>query len=200
MSEANHRAFNRSPRDMNSPSPLDLPLGLLALTGLALSLAVHIAALLGIDVAAHVPWVWLLHVGVFAVFLPFVLLSRKSLPARPTAAELRSVFPGWVLAVGLTLFVYVGINFILFLRETEGGSTAVKQNQYVLESHGRFIRNLTPAEYTAFNANEIRGFSGHWLIFYFAPFAYFLLRKKSRPPLPQTPPPVPPPSPDARSP
>ena len=46
-------------------------LGIIALIGFILSLAAHIAALCGVAVAEHIPFIWLLHVGVFAVFVPF---------------------------------------------------------------------------------------------------------------------------------
>jgi hypothetical protein len=42
------------------------------------------------------------------------------------------------------------------------------------------MRELTEKEYVAFKANEVRGISGHWLAFYFAPFGYFMFRKNRR--------------------
>ena len=63
---------------------------------------------------------------------------------------------------------------MLFMFATGGGSPSIQDGKFVLQSHGRLIRALTEPEYTAFKANEIRGFSGHWMVFYFVPFAYFL--------------------------
>lgn len=157
---------------------MDLLIGLVSLIGFLLSLAVHISALLGTDVSAHWPAVWLLHVGVFAVFFPFVFFSRRALGKKPTFAEIRSAFPAWVVMLGIAMFVYAALNFLLAFRALDGGSPAVRDGAYVLLNHGTLIRELTQAEYSLFKANEIRAFSGHWLVFYFLPFAYFMLRKK----------------------
>ena len=49
-----------------------------AVTGWALGLIVHILSLAHINVAAKVPFVWLLHVGIFAVFVPAILEMKKN--------------------------------------------------------------------------------------------------------------------------
>ena len=162
-------------------------LALVALIGFLLSLAVHVAALFGIDVAAKIPLVWALHVGIFVVFIPFIILSPKVLGSKPAFADVRQLFPGWVMALGVVIFAYVILNFLLFILATQGGSPSIRDGKFVLQDHGRLIRELTASEYTSFKANEVRGFSGHWLAFYFILFAYFLFRKKANPSLKRTP-------------
>lgn len=152
--------------------------GLAALAGFLLSLAVHLCALFGIGPPLQMGNVWWLHVGIFVVFIPFVLSSRKVLGARPGFAQMRAFFPAWVIVVGVLLFAYVFVNFWLFMQATEGGSVSIRDGKYILADHGRLIRELTAAQYAAFQANEVRGFSGHWMAFYFGPFAYFLLRRR----------------------
>jgi len=153
-------------------------LGFAALTGLVLSAIAHVCALAGIDVAERVPSVWLLHVGIFLVFFPFVFSSRKILGKRPSLADMRALVPGRVFAVGLAIFIYAIINFMLFAAATQGGNPAIEAGQYVLKNHGRLVRELSFAEYEGLRANELRGFSGHWLFFYFVPFAYFMFGKR----------------------
>jgi hypothetical protein len=153
-------------------------LGFAALTGLVLSAVAHGFALAGVDVAEHVPFVWLLHVGIFAVFIPFVFSSRKRLGKQPSLADMRALVPGRVYAVGLGVFIYAMVNFALFIAATQGGSPAIEAGQYVLQNHGRLIREISFAEYEALRANELRGFSGHWMFFYFVPFAYFMFGKR----------------------
>jgi hypothetical protein len=152
--------------------------GLAALVGFIISLIVHISALLNIDVLMISPYVWLLHLGIFVVFVPFVFSSRKTLGTKPKLAEIRAVFPAWVVVIGICILAYVVLNFALFMMATKGGSPSVQDGKYLLLNHGKLIRELTFAEYTAFRTNEIRGFSGHWLVFYFVPFAYFTFRKQ----------------------
>ena len=153
-------------------------LGFAALTGLVLAAVAHVCALAGIDVAERVPSVWLLHVGIFIVFIPFVVSSRKILGKQPSLADMRALVPGRVFAVGLAIFIYAMVNFALFIAATQGGNPAIEAGQYVLKNHGRLIRELSFPEYEALRANELRGFSGHWLFFYFVPFAYFMFGKR----------------------
>jgi hypothetical protein len=161
--------------------------GSLALLGFLLSLAAHVAALAGVDVMGRVPQVWGLHVGIFVVFLPFVMSSRKLVGRRPSLATLRPLFPTWVLVIGGAVGAYAVLNFALFIAGTQGGTPEIRGEHFVLQNHGRLVRELSAAEYTALRANVVRGFSGHWLAFYFVPFAWFLLRKPLPAPVPRDP-------------
>jgi hypothetical protein len=153
-------------------------LGLAALIGFCLSLAVHVAALLGADVSEQVPHLWLLHVGVIVVFGPLVLASHRAFGRAPSFAVIRSAYPAWAVMIAAVLFPYAVLNFILFMVATEGGTPHAEGGRFILHSHGKLIREISSSEYVAFKANEVRGFSGHWLVFYFAAFAYFSLRRK----------------------
>ena len=165
------------------PSPLrwasmTLLLGLIAFLGFCLSFVVHVSALLGVDVSAKAPYVWLLHVGIFVVFIPLVISSRKAFGANPSFSAIRAAFPAWVVALGIVIFAYAALNFLLFILATDGGSPSIKDGKFILQSHGQFIRELSSAEYATCKANEVRGFSGHWLAFYFVPFVYFIFRRR----------------------
>jgi hypothetical protein len=153
-------------------------LGFAALMGFVLAAVAHVFALAGVNVAEHVPFVWLLHVGIFVVFIPFVFSSRKILGKQPSLADMRALVPARVYVVGLAIVIYAIVNFVLFAAATEGGNPAIEAGRYVLQIHGRLVRELSFAEYEALRANELRGFSGHWLFFYFVPFAYFLFGKR----------------------
>lgn len=154
-------------------------LGFASFIGLAAALIVHIAALMGIDASDNFPAVWGLHVGIFVVFIPFVFSSRKSLGPKPTFAQIRAAFPMWIVGLGICVFAYALVNFALFILKTEGGNPSIVDGKFVLMNHGALIRELSVVEYSTFKANEVRGFSGHWLVFYFVPFAYFLFHKGS---------------------
>lgn len=49
---------------------------------------------------------------------------------------------------------------------SQPGSPEIQDGQYILQNHGKLIRTITEQEYHHYKANEVRGFSGHWLIFY----------------------------------
>jgi len=154
-------------------------IGWLALAGLLLSLAVHVSALLRVgptaDLAAYIP----LHLGIFVVFLPVVLSARKRFDGHARLRDLRAMFPDWVVVLFALTLVYAVVNFFLFMLATGGGSPSMTAGgQYVLNDHGRVVREISAQEYAGFRANEVRGFSGHWIYFYFIAFAYFMLRKR----------------------
>jgi len=155
-------------------------LGLLSLVGFGLAAVVHVASLAGVDVSQRFPLVWLLHIGIFVLFIPFAFSSRRVLGKRPSFSDMRALIPGWVFVIGVAVFGYALLNFALFIASTQGGSPSIEEGKYVLQNHGHVIREITEAEYVAFRANELRGFSGHWLAFYFAPFAYFMFAKSEK--------------------
>lgn len=128
-----------------------LPFMLLAALGLLLSFAAHLSALLGMTLPGG-PLVWSLHAGIFVVWLPTVLVANKM-----TAGSNRRDFwkvalsgcPAWMRQALYILFAYAVLNFIFFMLTTAG--------------HAKSDGVVTPA--------VIRGFSGHWMIFYGAAFA-----------------------------
>jgi len=157
---------------------LYLVFGLFALTGFVASVLVHLAALSGIDVAEQFPWVWSLHGGIFVVFVPYAILNRRKTGARQTWDMWRSELQPWTLFVATGLFAYAFLNFFLFIDAGEGGNPTIRDGKYLLLNHGTLIRELTLAQYSALRANEVRGFSGHWMLLYFIPLAYFLFKKE----------------------
>ena len=156
---------------------LRLALGALASLGFLASLTAHVAALQGIDVETYVPFVWLLHGGIFVVFVPFILMARRVYGNRLSAKEMANMAPPWVRTFGAALFAYAMVNFVIFILHTQGGNATERDGQFLLMQHGTLIRHLTSAEYASFRANQVRGFSGHWMVFYFVSAAYFLFHR-----------------------
>jgi hypothetical protein len=120
--------------------------GGLAWIGLALSILSHIAALLGSQGPLG-DYAWLLHIGIFVVWLPTVLVAsrigadvkRKDL----WKAVLRGC-PQWMRYMMYGFFGYAFLNFATFLIAAPKGGSGP----------------MTPA--------VVRGFSGHWMAFYSA--------------------------------
>lgn len=152
---------------------VNLPLGLLAAAGFFAALVVHCLTFVPIDVEAAWPGVWLLHFGIFVVFVPFVFASRRAV-GRLGHTDLRAMLPGWAGALLACVFGYAILNFGLMIVHTGGGSPSESHGTFVLENHGRFVRQLSEAEYHLQKAYVVRGFSGHWLVFYLVPALYFL--------------------------
>jgi len=151
-------------------------IGGVAFVGFCLSFAVHIAALLGHDVFSRHPEVLLLHVGIFLVVVPPVFVERRRTRLETT---LRERAPRAVVVIAAALVVYAIVNFAIFIATGYEGGPEIRDGRTVLLSHGRFVRELTLAQYVAARANEARGFPGHWMVFYFVPFAYFWFADRS---------------------
>lgn len=119
-----------------------LILQLLALAGFLASLLVHLAALAGAAVPQEA---MALHLGVFLVFFPAVLLQNRLVVSRDRSqiwSELLRGCPGWVKP---TLYLLFGYALLNFFRD--------------------FVHKPEP------QASPFRMFSGHWMLFYFIAFA-----------------------------
>lgn len=68
--------------------------------------------------------------------------------------------------------VYTAVNFAVFINLMEG-TPEVKNGRYYLHHHGQIIREITEVEYGRFRAYEVRGFSGHWMLFSLLPMVFF---------------------------
>jgi hypothetical protein len=122
----------------------------LAAVGFLVSLWVHVGALLG-KIVAPPSFFWGLHVGIFLVFFPAILVATQITMTsnRKDGWKIALRFaPPWMLYVFYVLFPYTFFNFF----------------------RGFF---LTAAPYThgAPGVTEWRMFSGHWMLFYFSSLA-----------------------------
>ncbi len=127
-----------------------IPFMLLAALGFLLSVAAHVASIANIPLPGGQS-IWILHAGIFVVWLPTVLVA-----VRVTRGERRQDFwkvllsgcPPWMRKSAYVLLVYVILNFVYFMATT---------------SQVRHAAGDPPP-------SVIRGFSGHWMIFYAAAF------------------------------
>jgi hypothetical protein len=126
------------------------PFLVLSAVGLGLSVISHICGLLGV-VGPLGDWTWLLHIGIFVVWLPAVLAAQrlsKNVPQKDIwKAALRGC-PAWMRYATYGLFGYAIVNFLVFFLTAD-------------KSQGS--GPMPPG--------VVRGFSGHWMIFYGAAFS-----------------------------
>jgi len=121
-----------------------------AAVGLLVSLWVHIGAVMGKRVAPEA-FFWMLHIGIFVVWIPAVLISQRlvgSVNRKDFWKVALKGLPTWVRYVMYAFFAYAVVNFLLFMNNAPTGHS-----------------NEGPP------AAVWRGFSGHWMVFYFAALA-----------------------------
>ncbi len=119
---------------------------ILAGVGFLVSLAAHVASIFRLSLFPTEPW--FLHIGIFVVWLPAVLYSQSLAKEFPQKQMWRAVLRGCpkpMQYILYGLFAYAFLNFFVFAVNTPGEPVS--------------------------SSTTIRGFSGHWLIFYYAAFA-----------------------------
>jgi len=122
----------------------------IAAAGFVPSVAAHVMALAG-KILPGGGLVWMLHVGIFLVWFPAILSNKrkfKTLKRRVEWETMLAVCPVWMRRVLKLVFAYALVNFVLFFMATIG----------------------QPKPTGAAPARVIRGFSGHWMVFYWAAF------------------------------
>lgn len=147
----------------------------LSLAGFGLSLFVHTTSFLEVSVTDRPPITLILHLGMFLVVLPLLLVvssSRRTKSGQRRWSELFQKHPPWVLGLLYALLAYVVVNFAAAFLSSRGGVPTIIDGQPVLKSHDRVIRELSQEEYERHQALETRAFSGLWLFFYAIPLLY----------------------------
>jgi len=121
-----------------------LLLAAVASVGFLASLVCHVMAWLHCDP----PWgksVVVLHIGFLILWFPLVLFSNKTMPkgAKGNAEHLLAEVPRVVRGMVTALAVYAFLNFAFFMYSSSG-----------------YAKGQVPFYI------ELRGFSGHWMLFY----------------------------------
>lgn len=121
-----------------------LLLAFIAAIGFIASAACHLMGWLHTEP----PWgrsVFVLHIGILALWFPLVLFANRTMPkdAKNNLEHLLAEFPLWLRRASTLLFVYALLNFSYFMYCT---------SQYPKHEVPFYV--------------ELRGFSGHWMLFY----------------------------------
>ena len=124
------------------------PLAILSAVGLILSLTVHVLSLTGV-VMPDPSLVWMLHMGIFVVWIPAVFVAQKLVSGYDQKNYWKAVLrgcPPWMKTMVYVFFGYAFVNFfvVFILNQPDKGAAG----------------NNSPETF--------RGFSGHWIAFYSA--------------------------------
>lgn len=157
--------------------PSNVFFGLLAFCSFAVSLIVHLRTFWGYTLdlpgGEH-----LLALALPLIIAKLVFDDRRTPRDQRNFEGLPGALPWWAIAVVLTVFVYSGFNFLVNV--ASGGSPAISKNGYVLQEHGRVIREITAQQYREAVVRQARGFSGHMLSMYLWSAIWLLFSKKAQ--------------------
>ena len=141
-----------------------------AVLGLTASAVAHVSTFIGINPQRVVPWIWVLHVMIFVVWIPVIVVTGHLVKKgnRKDFWKLAMQHaPTWMKGLCVVLLVYAFFNFFFtILVLNEEGTPSVINGKKVLHNHGTIIRELSDQEYETHEAYGVRTFSGHWMMFY----------------------------------
>src|SRR4051812_28257815 len=99
---------------------------LLATVGLIASALAHFSTFVGVDPQEVCPWIWVLHIGIFLVWIPGIAV-QNSLRSAGVGRDKRGSnqwfadAPPWLAMLSKFLFVYMFVNFAIFMFMMRGG-------------------------------------------------------------------------------
>lgn len=153
--------------------------GIIALACVILALAVHVAAIRGIDVEAAWPDVWLLQAAPFPLLILAVVTAgvvaeqggrlrfREFVALIPMSAQI-------LLALGL---IYAIAALLVFTSLAGAGAPFVKDGRFFFNDHGT-IREVSEALFHFQRSQSVRLYSSVWLYLYLCSTVYLLGAKR----------------------
>lgn len=155
------------------------PAGVIALAGLLLAGAVHIAAIQGVDVEATWPRVWLLHaVVIFSVVLAILSLGAVAEPKRMTFRKFLSLAPVTARILLALALIYACVTFVDFSPLTAAGAPIVKGGRYFFDNHGA-LSEVTEAQFGVQRSMVLRLYSAFWIYLFLFCAVYLLAARRT---------------------
>jgi hypothetical protein len=145
---------------------------------LCASTALHLATYFGRSLT---PGDFTMHVAVLAMAVIAIGHMLAQMPLNAQGAGVSWSFmtdgmPRWARVLLQAACLYAFVNFAIFMATTPY-SAEQRNGEYVLTNHGQVVRVVSRAEYEANLARELRGLSGHWILFSLVPALVFTVRR-----------------------
>jgi hypothetical protein len=132
---------------------------------LVVNLVVYVSTFLATDPMAK--WPGILFIDAFVMFPPFGAAAYYSWrfggTGQGSSQRVVNSRPRWLRVLTGVLFAFAIVNFMLFLLLGRGGQPMERDGKYVLDSHGRTLRELSEPEYHRMQAYMLRGFSSLYM-------------------------------------
>lgn len=139
-----------------------------AAPGLIAGIYIFIASFLGLTMDKLGVKAFLLHLGIFVLFIPLVLVDRWSKGGDQFRGK-----PRWVVRSVQTLFLLFIAVFLTFLVLSHAASPEILNGEYVLNSHGKVVGYISERDYRALKGWELRLFASGWTLFYYSLVMYW---------------------------
>ena len=145
-----------------------------AIVGLASSVAVYFASFRGLTLDSMFGWLLLIHLSVFLVMVPIFVIERSAIRQRTFFwKDFLVGKPSWVYPGIKILGAIFAVHFVLFLVLSHAASPAIVNGDYVLNDHGHIKKFLTETQYRSLKGHELRIFPTGWMDFYAVAAVYW---------------------------
>jgi hypothetical protein len=139
-----------------------------AAPGLIAAIYIFTASFFGLTMDKLGGKAFLLHLGIFALAIPLVVVGRWSKGVNPFHGK-----PGWVLRSFQVLFLLFVAVFFAFLALSHAASPEIINGEYVLNSHGKIVAHISEKDYLFLKGWELRLFASGWTLGYYALMMYW---------------------------
>ena len=108
------------------------------------------------------PKMFLLHLGIFVLAIPLILIERSS------RVDVYRGKPRWAVRSMQAVFLLFICVFLTFLIMSHATTPDIVNGQYVLNSHGKVVGYISEKQYLSLRGWESRLFASGWMCFYWA--------------------------------
>ena len=155
-------------------------LALVAASALAASLTVYALSFVGTSMDGMFRWAMLLHAGVFALVLPMYAVEYSAIKnSKYLWDTIWRGLPKWAVRAIQIGGLFFAAHFVLFLVQSHAASPEIINGEYVLNSHGHIVKELTESQYRWLKGSELRLFATGWLSFYLALALYWWFPRRA---------------------
>ena len=105
---------------------------------------------------------FLLHLGIFVLAIPLIVVERRSKGMDPFRGK-----PRWVLRSMQILSLLFVVVFFTFFALSHAASPDIINGEYVLNSHGRIVGYISERDYFFLKGWELRLFASLWIVMYY---------------------------------
>lgn len=155
-------------------------LALIAASALAASLIVYALSFVGTTMDEMFRLAMLLHAGVFALFLPMYAVEYSAIKnSKYFWDTIWRGLPKWAVRSIQIVGLLFAAHFVLFLVQSHAASPEIINGEYVLNSHGHIVKELTESQYRWLKGSELRLFATGWMSFYIALALYWWFPRRA---------------------
>jgi hypothetical protein len=141
-------------------------------------ISAYIASFFAPPVDKFLPWGVLLFAGVFINILVIYFIEAPHTKWGPlTWKQFHRDMPGWVSQCEIVFWVLAVAQFLWMFKRFGAGVPTDIEGEYVLDSHGHILRELTEAEYLDLRCLMLRCFAFMYTTMYFEIAMYWWFRR-----------------------